>query len=74
MRLKLISDGTIGGTKVVDARTGELVDNVVSVSFVASVDHEPVAVIRLHIPEIEVTTDALAFDVQEDHDAVHPKI
>jgi hypothetical protein len=42
MKIKIISDGTVVGTKIVNAETGELIENVISVDWKISVrdDHQ----------------------------------
>lgn len=39
MRVKIISDGTAVGTKLVNAETGELVENVTSLTWSATAGH-----------------------------------
>lgn len=65
MRLKIVSDGTIAGTNVVDAETGIPVTNVVSIDWSADSGRPErliVATVRLLMPRIEVTGE---FDVEE---------
>ena len=58
MRVKIISDGTVTGTKVVDAKTGETVEGVDRVRFVADAAHDSIqAVIHVVNPEIEAAVD-----------------
>lgn len=57
-RIKIVSNGTIEGTTVSDAETGELIEGVESVSFEADANECSVkAILRLHNPVVELVTD-----------------
>jgi hypothetical protein len=53
MKVKLISDGTFIGTKVVDAETGELVEGVAGIEWCLTNYAEP-AVLTLHFIDMPV--------------------
>ena len=40
MKVKIISDGTRAGTKIVNAETGESIEGIVSAQFTITVDRE----------------------------------
>ena len=40
MRIKILSDGTPAGTKVVDTETGEVLEGVVSIKWSVTAEHE----------------------------------
>lgn len=56
MRLRITSDGTPYGTRVVDAGTGAPVENVLSVSWRADVDRVT-ALVEILAPAVEVEAD-----------------
>lgn len=59
MTVKIISDGTPYGTKVINSETGELVENVQSISWnITSSDLFSSVILEISIPEIELTTEA----------------
>ena len=55
MKLKIISDGTMSGTKVVDEKTGEILEGVRYVKWNADVDCFSIAQIEIISPKIEIT-------------------
>ncbi len=58
MKLRITSDGTFLGTKVVNAETGEKVEMVKSVRWEhASAEDVPIATIEVYMPEVEVVMD-----------------
>ena len=62
MRLKITSDGTIDGTRVADADTGELVELVTSVEFGVCVDNAPYALITVLNPVLVVECEGEIHD------------
>jgi hypothetical protein len=58
VKVKIISDGTVRGTKIIDAETGEPVPNVVEVSFVHKAGDIPRAIIRTLMTELDAETGA----------------
>jgi hypothetical protein len=58
MQIKIISDGTVQGTRVVDAVSGETIPGVQMVSFMASVDGVPEALMHVVGVQCEILTDA----------------
>lgn len=59
MKLKIVSDGTAPGTKLVDAVTGEAVDNVIDIIWtVSAVDMISKAIVHMLAVPIDVTVDA----------------
>lgn len=61
MKLKIISDGTLAGTKVVNAETGETVEGCYYVDWHCHIDNNHIgAVIWLRDVAIEVVTDNVA--------------
>ena len=54
MELKIISDGTSAGTKVVDWKTGEELEGVISVEWSIGVGEFAVAKIELNMARTEV--------------------
>jgi hypothetical protein len=57
MRLKIISDGTIAGTKVYDCMTGEMLNKVTNIEIEIGVETVPKATITFLEPEIEIIAD-----------------
>lgn len=55
MKLKIISDETSCGTKVVNAETGELLDDVVRIEWACTLGETPLATIVLRDIPIELT-------------------
>lgn len=60
MRIKIISDGTAFGTKIVDAATGEAIDFVTAIEFkIRAADNAPSVVIEVLKPIIDVSAEAV---------------
>ena len=57
MRLKIISDGTSLGTKIIDAETGEVVDFVQRVDFSITVEGSARCTIEILQPAIDIECD-----------------
>ena len=58
MRIKIISDGTPTGTRVVCAETGEIVKGVTSVEWSHATPGKPsYAVLKLHLVPVEIIAD-----------------
>lgn len=57
-RIRIESDGTAAGTRVVDAATGEPIDGVTSVVITASTGYPPEAVVAFEGVEITLYVDA----------------
>lgn len=59
MQVKIISDGTVDGTRIIDARTGAMIGRVQSVDIHIGIG-EPLAraTIKLMKPECEVVAEA----------------
>lgn len=53
MKLKVVSDGTPQGTKVLNAETGEEVDNVYAVTWEARAD-KPESMAQISLAKIEI--------------------
>lgn len=60
MKIKIISDGTPRGTRVVDRATGEPIERVASISWVITASGHAAASIIIDDPEVdlEVETEA----------------
>jgi len=59
MKVKIVSDGTISGTKVINEETGEEVEQVVSVHTILNAHGEaPKAIITVACPAIEIIAEA----------------
>ena len=57
MKLKVVSDGTMQGTRIVDEATGEAIENVVSVEIrIDARTRLSTLVLELEYPEINVVT------------------
>jgi len=63
MKLKIISDGTLSGTKVVNADTNEAVENIVSADWSIGVDQVPR--IRLELLGISVDTIGVVTNIEK---------
>lgn len=63
MKLKIVSDGTKGGTKVLDAETGRELEFVTSVEFIHFADVVPEATITVLNPLFEGTMEAKVIKV-----------
>lgn len=63
MKLKLISDGTPTGTKVVNAETNELIEGVFSIHYYAQVNKIPYVTMRVWLPDVEVIYDTDSYEV-----------
>jgi len=63
--LKIISDGTIAGTRVVDIKTGKPLSGVCSISWRVNARNYPIAVIEFeNIPvELDVEVERCVVDV-----------
>jgi hypothetical protein len=57
MKLKVISDGTKLGTRVVNAETGELVKGVFGVQWEHKVHDLPTVILKIRSVPVEVTAD-----------------
>lgn len=60
MKIKIISDGTSAGTKVVDCVSGEPIAGVTMINYMASTDGEPEALMHLVGIQCEIVCDARA--------------
>jgi hypothetical protein len=60
MRVKIVSDGTVDGTRVVDAETGELMRGVMGIQWIATPGSEAgvYAVLTLRNVEVDLETEA----------------
>jgi hypothetical protein len=58
MKIKIISDGTSAGTKIVDQDTGEFLNNAVSVTWRISVHGTAVATVTLRDVPVDVVGEA----------------
>ena len=54
MELKIISDGTSAGTKVMDRRTGEVLEGVISVEWSVKFGEIAVAKIELNVAPVTI--------------------
>lgn len=57
MRIKIVSDGTVGGSKVVNAETGEQIENVRGIELLLSADTGVHCMIDVMQPEIDAECD-----------------
>ena len=57
MKLKIISDGTIYGSRVLNAETGEEVERVRSVTWYHEANKMPYAIITLMDTDVQVVVD-----------------
>jgi hypothetical protein len=65
MRVKIISDGTSLGTRVVDAETGEILEGIVGLSWVATARSDlTAATITLMGVPVELESDAISVTEQ----------
>lgn len=59
MRLKIISDGTAHGTKIVDEKTGEAIENALMVSWSISTEEaQSVVMLELQGVSCDIVTEA----------------
>lgn len=58
MRIKIVSDGTVAGTKVVDATTGEQLVGVQMVNFMATTDGDCEAMLHVVGVQCEIVCAA----------------
>lgn len=66
MKVKIISDGTVHGTKVVDEKTGEMLQNVVDIIWSAGMPYaEARAVVTLLRVPVELKTDVSLIGEEE---------
>ena len=64
MRISIVSDGTVSGTKIVDAETGERVGGVTALELVVDAKENIVdCVIHVWPKLIQITTEAGVSDV-----------
>lgn len=61
MKIKIVGDGTLRGTRVVNAATGELLEGVQGIKWEARYDDPPVC--RLDMIQIPVELDAETGDI-----------
>ena len=80
MKIKIVSDGTPAGTKVVHADTGETVEGVQMINFMASVDGQCEALMSVVGVQCEIYTEArqqlvpdenpyMAYDLEDDDES-----
>lgn len=74
MRIKIVSDGTGRGTKVINAETGEVVEGVKSATWSCSARGEAMVVLTFVHVHVEVEGDSVATDAQALADAVKKHI
>lgn len=68
MKLKIISDGTSWGTKVVNADTGESVDGIVSIDWrITAGGYEIAATLQITRVALEITGDATIETIPLEH-------
>lgn len=60
MKIKIISDGTVDGTKIVDAQTGERLAGVQMINWMSAVGGECEALMHVVGVQCEIVTDARA--------------
>lgn len=56
MKIKIVSDGTRGGTKVINAETGELIEKVFAIYWNVEAGELPIATIKV-LAEVELVVD-----------------
>ena len=57
MKIKIVSDGTVIGTKIVNVDTEEILENVSSISLKADASYGFLATIVVVGPELDITTE-----------------
>lgn len=68
IKLKIISDGTSGGTKVVDAKSGRTIEGIKSVNYSISMDSLPKAEIHVEFAEAEIELVEPTFTVDAEEE------
>lgn len=63
MKLKLISDGTPNGTKIVNSETGEELEDVYSAHFIAKANHSPYLIMKVWMPQVSIDIDTNDYEV-----------
>lgn len=61
-RIRVTSDGTPWGTKVIDLETGKEIPRIQSLSLDISVENHMVATIRMIVDEIDITANKVEVD------------
>lgn len=62
MKIKIVSDGTVKGTKLVDVETGKMLENVVSVTWAADLEDVAATVIFQGITaELEANAGTMTY-------------
>lgn len=59
MKIKIIGDGTLGGTQIVNAETGERLENVTSVTWHLDTKHNSMATLVFRYVAVEMGADVL---------------
>ena len=61
--LKLIADGTPNGTKIVNAKTNEELEDIYSAHFIAKANHIPHLIIKVWMPQVTVDIDTDDYEI-----------
>ncbi len=76
MKLKLISDGSPNGTRIINSETQEELEDIYSAHFIAKANHIPYLIMKVWMPQVNVDINTNDYEIfmtsnHKSHKEVH---